>query len=368
MYEDQTFDEIMERMLQRVPDDFDKREGSIIYDALAPAAVELSAAYSELDNTIANTFAKTCNREFLLQYAEERGIAPKEATPAVLKLNTSPSYVDIPLESVFTIGNFNYSITAKEQDGVYEATCETPGAEGGNITADMTPIPVVEIDDLEEVVIDGVLVNGSDEEDTESLRKRYIETLKPYAFAGNKADYTAKVMGINGVGGVKVFRAGDIIEGAILGGMVYIYILDNEFNIASDELITKVQKIIDPNPGTGEGLAPIGHTVLIRTCKYTNIDISVRLTLKSQSANTDDYYDSISSMIQGYFKELNKTWADTEALIVRRSKLEDAILSLDYITDCNITNLSVTGGQNVPYNLELDKVSLPFLDTLKIET
>ena len=39
-----TFDEIMERLLERVPDTFDKREGSVIWDALAPAAYELSLA------------------------------------------------------------------------------------------------------------------------------------------------------------------------------------------------------------------------------------------------------------------------------------------------------------------------------------
>ena len=36
-----TFDYIMNRMLESVRDTVDKREGSIIYDALAPAAAEL---------------------------------------------------------------------------------------------------------------------------------------------------------------------------------------------------------------------------------------------------------------------------------------------------------------------------------------
>ena len=41
MYEEVTYESILERMLEKVPDNMDKREGSIIYDALAPAAVEL---------------------------------------------------------------------------------------------------------------------------------------------------------------------------------------------------------------------------------------------------------------------------------------------------------------------------------------
>lgn len=42
MFESMTFDYIMEEMLAEVSSEFDKREGSIIYDALAPAAVELA--------------------------------------------------------------------------------------------------------------------------------------------------------------------------------------------------------------------------------------------------------------------------------------------------------------------------------------
>ena len=48
MYEDVTYEEILKRMLDRVPSDVDKREGSIVYDALAPAAVEIQLMYTEL--------------------------------------------------------------------------------------------------------------------------------------------------------------------------------------------------------------------------------------------------------------------------------------------------------------------------------
>ena len=43
--DEMTFDYIMNRMLESVPDTVDKREGSIIYDALSPAAAELVKCY-----------------------------------------------------------------------------------------------------------------------------------------------------------------------------------------------------------------------------------------------------------------------------------------------------------------------------------
>ena len=39
------FNQILSRMLAAVPDDVDKREGSIIYDALAPAALMMAEQY-----------------------------------------------------------------------------------------------------------------------------------------------------------------------------------------------------------------------------------------------------------------------------------------------------------------------------------
>lgn len=65
MFEDQTFDTILQRMLDRVPTDIDKREGSIIYDALAPAAVELAQMYVELDLNANLRFADTATGDYL---------------------------------------------------------------------------------------------------------------------------------------------------------------------------------------------------------------------------------------------------------------------------------------------------------------
>ena len=58
-YEDITYEVILQRMLDRVPNNMDKREGSIIFDALAPAAVELQLMYIELDTILKETDRKS---------------------------------------------------------------------------------------------------------------------------------------------------------------------------------------------------------------------------------------------------------------------------------------------------------------------
>ena len=46
------YDTILQRMLDTVPTQIDKREGSIIYDALGPAAAELAQMYILLKNKL----------------------------------------------------------------------------------------------------------------------------------------------------------------------------------------------------------------------------------------------------------------------------------------------------------------------------
>ena len=46
------YEEILQRMLDLVPGNVDKREGSIIYDAIAPCAFFLAQQYFKLANFI----------------------------------------------------------------------------------------------------------------------------------------------------------------------------------------------------------------------------------------------------------------------------------------------------------------------------
>ena len=110
MYEEVTYESILERMLEKVPDNMDKREGSIIYDALAPAAVELQLMYIELDVILKETFADTASRDYLLRRAEERGITPKAATKAILKGVFTPLDIELSEGERFSCDSLNYRV------------------------------------------------------------------------------------------------------------------------------------------------------------------------------------------------------------------------------------------------------------------
>ena len=115
MYQDITYEMLLRRMLDRVISknpDIDTREGSVIYNALAPAAVELKNMYMRLDDILNDTFADTASRVYLIKRAAERGLAPYPAAYAVLKgeFNT-----DVPVGNRFALlnGIMNYTVESK---------------------------------------------------------------------------------------------------------------------------------------------------------------------------------------------------------------------------------------------------------------
>ena len=60
-----SYETLMERKLDMVDDRRDKRQGSLIYDALAPNAAETAVFYAELELLQDRTFADTAGGEAL---------------------------------------------------------------------------------------------------------------------------------------------------------------------------------------------------------------------------------------------------------------------------------------------------------------
>ena len=240
MYETVKQGDILQRMLDMVNVKYDKREGSIIFDALAPASVELQNLYISLDCVLNETFADTASREYLIRHCEERGIKPKKASAATVKAVFTPETIDV-LGERFSHEDFNYVVTDKISDGVYYLTCETIGADANGVTGQLIPIDYVK--DLQTAYITEVIVPGENDEDTESLRQRYFNSIKSESFGGNKQDYIDRILAISGVGGVKVY-SGSEWNG---GGTVKIVFINSDYQSPDSDFVDQIQEKIDPN-------------------------------------------------------------------------------------------------------------------------
>lgn len=401
MYEAQTYESILARMLQKalsINSNLDTREGSLVWYGDAPAAVELQNLYIALDTVLNETFADTATRPYLILRAAERGLSPQPASPAILQMAITPTTLFLPLNTRFSIGELNYYVSADRGSGNYELTCETAGEAGNNYTG--TVIPIEYVDGLETCKITSVLVPGEDEEDTELFRQRYLNSLNAQAFGGNQIDYIEKVNAIPGVGGVKVYRSwnGNLkpanmippkeaeawIEGLsgvpepvklwldtvyaaaknnmfTVGGTVKLVVINSTFTVPSPTLVEQVQTAVDPlqNAGEGVGIAPIGHVVRVEGVQEETVDLGFALYYQ-RGWSWEDVSGYVTEAINGYFLELAQSWADQdEALVVRISQIESRLLGITGILDIANTTINEKAAN---HTLALDHI--PVLGSL----
>jgi uncharacterized phage protein gp47/JayE len=335
LYDDMTFEAVLSRMLERIPDDVDKREGSVIYDALAPAALELAQFYSALGNVIDETFADSAGREMLIRRAAERGIVPFPATYAVVH---GAFDVFVPVGTRFSLsdgGELRYRLIENNQ-----LVCEAIGAVGNRSVGDLIPVDFVE--GLTSAKIIRIVTPGEDEEDTERLRRRYFDSLETQSYGGNISDYKKMALAIQGVGGVKVEPA---FQG---GGSVKLIIQDYQWGVASSSLTAQAQEIIDPvgHSGVGLGLAPIGHKVTVVPVIGFAINVSAKFSMV-QGHTFNEVRAELESIIGEYLRELAAEWSHLNNVIVRASQIELRLLNHSSVLDVESLMLNGSASRNI---------------------
>lgn len=369
MFENMTYENILESMLKNIPSDIDKREGSVIFDALSPAALELANAYIYLDIILNNAFADTAEREYLILRAKERGLAPYEATRAVLKLEVTYTGTseNVKPGDRFSLDGMTYVVTEQminetdsvittypfgEDDpqdsdpgntiyGQWRVECETPGKEGNTRFGDV--LPLQSISELASAKITELLIPGEDTEGTEEFRERYFEAVNNEAFGGNRADYRQKVKSIEGVGQVKIYRTP---KG---GGTVRVVITDSENKKPSTELVNQVKEILDPEEyeGLGYGEAPVGHAVEVEGVSSVDVDVSVKWQTES-NVTVDE--GLIIEAIENYFDEVNSKWDSRDHITIYAAQIIARILDIEGIVD--VTSIFINGQQKIDTDVD----------------
>lgn len=348
MYESVTFEDIMTRMLDRVRTDYpevDTREGSLIYTAIAPCAVELAIMYTELDRILEETFAETASLEYLEKRAMERGLSQRLASNAIMQGSFN---VFVPLGTRFSLGDHNYVVVDAAKSYLQ---CETAGSEPNTMLGTLTPIDTVR--GLDTAEITACIVPGEDDEDVEALRARYFASFGTQSYGFNAQQYREVVDAMDGIGATRVIP---VWNG---GGTVKLVILDSNYNTPSAEQISIVQKAIDPveNQGEGLGLAPIGHTVTVVGAGETPVNIECTFEY-IDTYNWDAVKDGVYEAIDNYFGELARTW-ENEAVTVRVNQVNNALMSVQGVLDVIGTKLN-----GVSSNIVIDSTDIPVRGTV----
>ncbi len=334
MFEHITYEVLLERALGNVPDDLDKRQGSIIYDAIAPACAELAQLYIELDNAMKMAFVTTANGTYLDRKCADYGIYRKEATKALRKgvfQGVTPT-----VGSRFGCNDLTY-VVKENNNGMDNVIleCEQDGQVGNRDTG--TLIPIEEIEGLTSAMLQDILVPGEDSETDESLLDRQQEKVKKAATSGNIYHYQQWAKEVNGVGAAKVIPRwnGD--------NTVKIIVVDALMQPATSELVSQIQDYIDPSvEGSGKGEAPIGAKCTIETATPTTINLEATVTETDHATLKPIFEQALDT----YFTNLiADNWQDKDSYTISHAKV-GAIL-LDAISQAggsDYANLMINDG------------------------
>lgn len=364
-YEDMTYEAILARMIGRVEQQYpnlDRREGSLIFNALAPAALELAIAYLELDNARNESFVDTASREYLYRACKQIGIDTEqfEATGGTFKGEFN---VEVEIGSRWNCDLYNYNVTeyiGTNASGNYEykLVSETTGTAPNNQTGDLTPITDAP-SGLTVAKITACLIEGENEKTDDQIKDTYYSYVKSNVSDGNVAQYERWCEGYTGIGNYKITP---LWNGS---NTVKVSILSASNRAATSTLVSEAQNYFDPvtvkkfsgdgstkvftvassnapavvdlvyvggvvqaktaynygggkltfstapasgtnnievryGGGMGNGVAPIGAFVTVDTATEVPISMTATLTLKSGYSNTSSIEDALAA----YFAEM----------------------------------------------------------------
>lgn len=344
--EAQNFDYWLNLMLDNVSNDIDKREGSIIYDALAPAAMVSAQQSLSLANILRETYIKTAQGEFLDYRAVEHGTSRYAATNAEVKarfndddgnpvnVKVGDRFASIAESPIF------YTVVKPNNDGTAEMQAEEAGTSANSYIGQV--LPVTPNDNLAWAEITEIIAPARDAETDDHLRERILKSDAWLAYGGNMADYLDMIHKISEVGAAQIYP---VWAGA---GTVKLVIVNNDLMPASSDLVKKVKNIIDPedNEAQGVGLAPIDHRVTVVAPAVLKVDVSIQLKLTDQ-ANKAAVEKGIKDMLNKLFSELRKDWDTINATVGRgyslsiyRSRILSKIMLIDGVADSHLPQLN----------------------------
>jgi uncharacterized phage protein gp47/JayE len=288
----ETFEDIIQEMLTAVPDSYDKRIGSIIYNALAPVALKIASKNIEINEIENQVYPDTATGRWLDRAAAEEGLVRKDARATRREAIFEP-FIPVVGSRFFTSDGLFWKLINNNT-----VECETIGYIGNTTLIEDNLIPVEYINGLERAIIGEVKVFGANVESDDDFRIRLLDEYQNKKFNSNKAQIKAWAKEIQGVGDAKVISLWDGPN------TVKVIIVDEEKFPAQQALVEEVQEYLDPIEctGEGEGMADIGTIVTVIPAVQMNVDISVKV--KSLSEDIPRIRETFVSLLNDYRKQI----------------------------------------------------------------
>lgn len=330
-FENETKETILQRMLDRVSDEVDKRQGSVTFDMLSPASLELAQAYVALDQALTFGFATASTpANYLELRTAEIGVYRKPAVKAVGQLTFSGSD-GVVIEagtrvSTDAVTPVYFVTTAAGTIASGSVTVSAEAEQGGaigNVSSGAISIVLGNVSGVTAVTNAQVFDGGTDVESDESLLARYYDKIRKPATSGNANHYEQWAKSVSGVGDAKVYP---LANGP---GTVKVVLLDEEKTSPPANIVADATSYI-------ESMRPIGASVEVVGATETAINVTATLTLADGKVAADAQAE-FTELLIAYLKTL--AFADS---IVRYSKIASLLLDAESVLD--YASLTVNGG------------------------
>jgi uncharacterized phage protein gp47/JayE len=353
LFEDRTYENILQEFLDMAPPDIDTRQGSVYYDAVAPAAFKLAKFYADLQMTFELVFIDSTEGEFLTEKAKEHGVERLPAKPAKRRV-TFEGVIPNTGERFFAEQQY-FVLKNDDEIGLY-VEAEEPGESANNIPIGTKLVPLNNIFGLTSSTLGEVIEPGTEEESDDDLKRRLREKIAGPAENGNKQHYKTWCEEVVGVGRARIFPLWDgpnTVKGVLV---------DTQGLPASQTVVDSVQEYVDPGAqGLGEGVANLGAKFTAVAANTYNIDIYFQAVAK-QGATLDDVKNEAIEAFTEYFKDITLNTPEGEDMIIRVSAIGNIIYELASVLD--YSNLTINGGTA---NIQIDIESVPVLGVVTVE-
>ncbi|QAS52369.1 baseplate J/gp47 family protein [Halobacillus litoralis] len=331
--EEESEEEILQRMLDAMGNDLDKSEGTFIWDTMAPLSPELAKTAEWCRQVLQRGFVSTTFGVYLDHKASERGLTRQDAVKATgeTKLSGEPGTIIPAGTRVATpADNITPSI---EFETTEELSIDTDGevnigiqavnaGRSGNVKPYSISILVTNLDGVTAVQNSTGTSGGFDIESDESLRKRILEDNQKADGAGNISDYVTWAQQIASVGTVLV---DSLWDGA---NTVRLIIFDRNNNPASPEVVQEVQTHIDPTQdGAGLGEAPIGAIVTVVTVDPFVVDVNIPALQPTDNYSLSQVKGNVEEALDQHFNQLDP------GAVIRVKGVAAAIIQAEGVLD-----------------------------------
>lgn len=368
MFENYTYERLLEDVLNNAPEGIDTRKGSIFYDAVSGILLKVAKLYTDLDLIVSMTTVATATDEALDIRAAEYGLKRLAATPAKYYALFNGT---IPEAGERFYYDMAYFVLKKDETGVLFFEAEKPGESGNAIYTGTPAVPVNSIDGLISATFGGIYERGSNKEDDESFRTRVQEKIAGPAENGNRQDYKMWCESIDGIGRARIYP---LWNGP---NTVKAVLIDPTGQPCSAAKVAEVQEYIDPatkgmttvvdgktyimGDGLGNGRANIGAHFTAVAAAQLAITVSFGAELATGTTGEEAAAEA-KEAIRGYFRELTLTANDEVAVVVRISAVGALLSKLESLIDYD--NLRMNGET---HNIIPGVEEVPILEEVIVE-